>query len=175
MSTARPLDRPLSRTVRPAHSASDLDALARWMDSAFTVPGTRFRFGLDALLGLLPGVGDVTAAAASLYILSRAQSLGASRATMVRMSLNLLLDLAIGAIPIVGDAFDAYWKANLRNVELLRRHARASGTEAGRLRRGDRAFVVVVFVLACSAIAASLVGAMYTLAFLVSAISNAWR
>jgi hypothetical protein len=124
------------------------------------------------LLGLLPGVGDVAAAAASLYILTRAQSLGASRATMVRMSLNLLLDLTIGAIPLVGDAFDAYWKANLRNVELLRRHAHASDKEARRLRRGDRAFVVFVFVLAFAAVAASIVGTMYLLAVLASAFSN---
>jgi hypothetical protein len=174
MSTAGRVDRSLIRPSQ-AEPASDLDALARWMDSAFTVPGTRFRFGLDALMGLLPGVGDVAAAAASLYILSRAQGLGATRATTVRMAFNLLLDLAIGAIPIVGDVFDAYWKANLKNVELLRRHAHASGNEVRRLRNSDRAFVIIVVAVVCVAIVASIAGGMYLLAILVGALSNAWR
>jgi hypothetical protein len=175
MSAASPFDRPASLTIRPQSSASDLDAIARWMDSAFVVPGTRFRFGFDAMLGLLPGLGDAASAAASVYIMARARQLGASRATMLRMGMNLMLDVVIGAIPLVGDAFDVYWKANLRNVELLRRHARAAEAEAQRLRRGDRAFVAVVMLLVCVTIAASVTGTVYLLTMLVSALSNAWH
>jgi len=145
------------------------------MDSAFNVPGTRLRFGLDSLLGLVPGVGDAAAAAASAYILARAQQLGVPRATLMRMAFNLLLDVTIGAIPLVGDAFDVYWKANLRNVELLQRRARASAKGAEQQSRGDRAFVVVIAVMAFALVAASTIGAVYLLRILLGAISNAWR
>ena len=93
------------------------------MDAAFRVPGVGVRFGLDALLGLLPAVGDVTTSLISLYVLKRAHQLGASRATLGRMAFNVLLDMTIGAIPFLGDAFDIYFKANQRNVALLQQRA----------------------------------------------------
>src|SRR5687768_13015032 len=104
--------------------APELEQLARWMDSVFEIPILKLRFGLDALLGLLPGGGDVGAALVSVYILSAANRYGVSRITILRMAVNIALDIIVGSIPIAGDLFDAYWKSNQRNVALLRRHQR---------------------------------------------------
>lgn len=88
-------------------------------DSAVTIPGTNVRIGLDPLLGLLPVVGDATAAAVSAYVIAEAAALGVPRATLARMCLNVLVDALVGSLPLVGDAFDAVWRANDRNVRLL--------------------------------------------------------
>lgn len=98
-----------------------LSALARLLDARFGIPGTRWQFGLDSLVGLVPGLGDAATAALSGYIILEARRLGASRVTMFRMIWNVILDLAVGAIPFLGDLFDFYWKANIKNIELLRR------------------------------------------------------
>ena len=131
---------------RPASAdATDrLAALARLrrvallFDARYRIPGTRFRFGLDALVGLVPGLGDLVGGAVSLWMLSEAQRLGASRATLAKMLANVLLDLAVGAVPLAGDVFDASFKANLRNLRLLERElgprARVIAT-VGRTRR----------------------------------------
>src|SRR6476620_5568238 len=106
-------------------STQDLERLAHWLDTIFEIPGIRLKFGIDALLGLLPGVGDTASALASVYILQAASKYGVPRITLARMTLNIGIDLVAGAIPIVGDLFDVYWKANRKNVELLRRHLKA--------------------------------------------------
>ena len=92
------------------------------LDSAIVIPGTRFRFGADALLGLFPGGGDVVGATLSGYIVYESWRAGVPAAGLARMIANLLADTLIGAVPIAGDLFDAYWKANLRNIEILRAH-----------------------------------------------------
>ena len=107
----------------------DLDRLERFaelLDAEFRVPGTNFRFGLDPLVGLLPGVGDSAMAMASLWIVYEARRLGASRATLARMLGNVAVDALVGVIPVVGDIFDASYRANRRNVALLRRSLRDS-------------------------------------------------
>jgi hypothetical protein len=96
--------------------------VARALDDAVRVPGTSFRVGIDPLLGLLPIAGDTVTALASLYVVVEAARLGAPGAVLVRMLLNLALDLVAGSVPVVGDLFDAVWKANSRNVALLERH-----------------------------------------------------
>ncbi|WP_238993950.1 DUF4112 domain-containing protein [Halobellus captivus] len=132
-----------------------LRRLSRLLDSAVEIPGTNVRIGLDPILGLLPGVGDVTATAASAYVVAEAAALGAPRATLARMCLNLLVDALIGSVPLVGDAFDAVWRANDRNVRLL--ESRLSEPDRAGERR-DRYVVLllgaVVFlgVLAVSAL-----------------------
>jgi hypothetical protein len=115
-------------------------AFAEWLDAGFRVPGTNIRFGLDPLLGLIPGVGDVVGAVLAGWILVEAVRLGASRATLVRMAGNVALDAVLGAVPIIGDIFDFAWKANLRNVALLNRHL----MDPPRARRGDRFFIACV-------------------------------
>ena len=101
-----------------------LERLARLLDSEFRVPGTRFRFGLDGLVGLLPGVGDAAGLAISSYIVLEAWRLGAPAHILVRMIANLVVDSAVGSVPIAGDLFDMAWKANSRNMNLLLGHVR---------------------------------------------------
>ena len=97
--------------------------VARLMDSRFTIPGTNIRFGLDPLIGLfLPGLGSVASSLVSLALISTMARHGASRHLVIRMLLNVLLDTTVGAIPLAGSVFDVFYRANDRNVELLRRH-----------------------------------------------------
>jgi hypothetical protein len=98
-----------------------LIALTRLLDSAVEVPALRTRVGLDALLGLVPGLGDVVSAALGLYLVMEARKLGASRWLQAKMIGNLLLDGAVGAVPIAGDLFDVYFKAHVRNLKLLQK------------------------------------------------------
>ena len=93
--------------------------IRKWMDELFTVPGTKFKVGLDPILGLIPGVGDLTTAAVSMYLLSAANRLGVPTVVMMRMLLNVAIDTLLGFIPIVGDAFDAAHKANAKNAALV--------------------------------------------------------
>ena len=121
-------------------------ALRKWsvlLDSAFRVPGTRLTFGLDPLLGLVPGLGDLATPLFAALLLVHAVRLRIPRVVQLRMLINAVIDFGIGAIPVLGDLFDFGWKANVRNLALLERHARP-GTAAS---RADWAFVVGVIVL----------------------------
>ena len=103
-------------------------ALRKWavlLDSAFQVPGTKLRFGLDPIVGLLPGAGDIVTGFFSVMILLHAFRLRIPKVVMARMMANTGLDLLAGAVPLLGDLFDAGYKANLRNLALLERHALA--------------------------------------------------
>lgn len=108
-----------SRQERLEQAARRLDRLAWLLDDSFGLPGTKRRFGIDPLLGLIPGVGDVIGAGLSLWLLVEAARLGASRALLTRMFGNVLVEALIGIVPVVGDVFDFYWKANQRNRQLL--------------------------------------------------------
>ena len=108
--------------VSRAETLQRLDALATLMDSAFVIPGTSVRMGLDGLIGLVPVIGDLVTTAISSYILYEARRLGASRLTIARMAANVAVDGVIGAIPIAGDVFDIAFRANRRNMRILRRH-----------------------------------------------------
>jgi hypothetical protein len=122
---ANPLDRSGSVPLvadRRAPSVERLRSLTRLLDTAFQVPGTRIRFGLDALIGIVPGIGDAIGAVFSAVIVFQAARLGASKATLVRMMANVALDTIVGEIPLLGDLFDAGWKANTRNLALLEAH-----------------------------------------------------
>jgi hypothetical protein len=99
-----------------------LDMLATLFDTAFIVPGTKIRFGVEAMLRLIPGVGDAAASALSCYLLYEAYRLGVPRLLLARMIGNVLLEGAVGAVPVAGDAFDVMFRANRRNVALLRQH-----------------------------------------------------
>jgi hypothetical protein len=112
-----------SRAARIAR----IDALATLLDTAFIVPGTNIRFGFDAMIGLIPGIGDVITTAMSLYIVREARALGVPHHLIVRMLGNVALDGIVGAVPLLGDVFDVMWRANRRNIALLRNHLRARG------------------------------------------------
>ena len=99
--------------------ANDVRQLARLLDSAVRIPGTNIRVGLDALLGLIPGIGDAVGAALSGYIVLAAAKLGLPKSVLARMVLNLGIDTAVGAVPILGDLFDVAFRANTRNIALI--------------------------------------------------------
>jgi hypothetical protein len=99
-----------------------LRTLARLLDSSMRVPGTSYRFGIDAIIGLVPGIGDAIGAVLSAYIVFQAARMGASPATLARMLGNVALDTIVGEVPLLGDLFDAGWKANTRNITLLESH-----------------------------------------------------
>lgn len=131
-----------------------LQMLARLMDNAVQIPGTSVRVGLDGLLGLIPGAGDTASALVSVFILSEARRLGIPRLTLHRMAANVLLDAVVGTVPFAGDVFDVYWKANHRNVELLKRHLESSGgAQAPTNRRSDWLFFAGLIALLIAIIA----------------------
>ena len=124
-------------------------ALAQLLDSAFTIPGTKFKIGLDALIGLIPGIGDAIGMLVGGYIVTTAARLGAPRAVLMRMLLNLGTDAVAGSVPLVGDVLDAAWRANVKNAALLEQ-AIADPRRTGR----TSAWVVAGLALAVVAITA---------------------
>jgi hypothetical protein len=142
-----------------------LRALARVMDDAVRVPGTNFRVGLDALLGLVPGLGDVAGGLTTAYTIVAAQRLGAPRIVLLRMFWNVLVDTVFGSIPLLGDFFDAAYRANRRNVQILESYT----TAPARTQRASKAFMIaIIFALGL------VIGAGVALAFLlVRALWNA--
>jgi hypothetical protein len=104
-----------------------LDRLARLLDTAIVVPGTNIRFGADAIIGLMPGIGDTITTALSAWIVYEAHKLGVPRRLLARMIANVALDSVVGAVPVAGDVFDVMWRANRRNIRLLREHLGREG------------------------------------------------
>jgi len=94
-------------------------AVAHLLDESIRVPGTSFRVGIDPIVGLLPIAGDLATAVCSLYIVAEAIRLGVPKRTLVRLLANIAVDLLFGSVPVVGDLFDAYWKANVKNATLV--------------------------------------------------------
>ncbi len=150
-----PTDDPLARAR----------ALTRLLDSAARVPGTSFRFGLDPLLGLVPGLGDVAGAALSGYVVLLASRFGAPKSVLVRMLGNVVVDTVGGTIPLVGDLFDAGWKSNTRNLALLEQHL-------GQPSSAERASRAVVW-LTIAALALLAIGAIAVAVIIVRAIVHA--
>ncbi|WP_281016152.1 MULTISPECIES: DUF4112 domain-containing protein [unclassified Minwuia] len=97
-----------------------LDRLATLLDNSIRIPGTRIHIGLDGLIGLVPGIGDSLMLLASLYVVLRARMLGAPMSIILQMLVNVALDFVVGSVPVLGDIFDIAFKANIRNIDLLR-------------------------------------------------------
>ena len=141
--------------------------LALIMDEVIRVPGTNFRFGLDPLLGLIPGIGDTSSALVSAFALIQALRLGVPKILLGRMALNILANEVIGIIPVVGDAFSFWFKSNARNYEIIKNHRLGSAPPS----RSDWLFVigvlVALFVVVCAGIAVSflVLGALARLLF----------
>ncbi len=127
-----------------APSLEDIERLAHWMDSLIQIPGLKFRFGLDSLIGLFPGVGDTVTSLVSIYILRAAQQHGVSRLMMCRMAGNIAIDYVIGSVPFLGDAFDFVWKSNEKNIALLREHIAAPPLLPHRTRKSDWLFLAML-------------------------------
>jgi len=104
-----------------------LEALSRLLDNAFVLPGTKIRFGVDGLIGLVPGIGDLISAGLSGYLVWEARRLGLPRRKIARMIANVAFDAAIGVVPVLGDAADIMFKANRRNMRIIREHLEREG------------------------------------------------
>lgn len=118
----------LATDLSPEASLARLETLAHLMDTAFVIPGINRRVGFDALIGLVPVIGDVAGMVIASFVVFEAKRLGAPRWLVARMGVNVAVDGLLGAVPIAGDLFDAAFKANRRNVRLLRRWMERSGT-----------------------------------------------
>lgn len=116
------------------------------MDDLFRVPVVGWRFGLDALVGLIPGFGDTATSLVSFYILAAAVRYRVPKITLLRMGLNIGLDYVVGSLPLVGDFLDAWWKSNHRNLDLLKKRATVSADEARAGRASDWLFVGGIMV-----------------------------
>ena len=141
-------------TTQERETRERLRFIAWLLDSSIPLPGTRLTIGVDALIGLVPLLGDLIGVLASSYILAEAQRLGVPRAVLLRMAFNVAVDGVVGIVPFVGDVFDAAWKANVRNVRLLE----AWIARPRRVERGSRWLVavligaMVLFVSGCVAL-----------------------
>jgi hypothetical protein len=136
------LDSP--KLARSAKVDVSLDRLSWLMDDLIRVPGLGWRFGLDALVGLIPGFGDTATSLVSFYILVAAVRHRVPKITILRMALNLALDYVLGSVPFVGDLFDAWWKSNQKNVALLKERATVEGEAAREGRFSDWLFVAAI-------------------------------
>jgi len=133
----------------PTLDAAERDRLERLrrlgylLDNSIPIPGTAYRIGLETIVGLVPGLGDLVGGGFSAWLILQAARLGAPRSLLARMGWNLLVDTAVGAIPLLGDLFDAGFKANMRNLALLERHVQGPAAS----RRASRRFVAVLALL----------------------------
>ena len=145
---ASPVTRLRPLTPAQQQRLQALRSAARLLDSAFEVPGTNYRIGIDPILGLVPGIGDLVSPIFTIGILWQARDLGISRVVQLRMLGNVAIDALIGAVPLIGDLFDFAWKANEMNLALLEKHAEAEWRPSS----GDwlfaAALTVVVLLLA---------------------------
>lgn len=136
--------------------------MSRLLDNAFTVPGTRFRFGLDALIGLVPGLGDAVSAVFSGYLILQASRLGAPKSVVSRMVANVAVDTVVGWVPLLGDLFDVAWKSNVKNMALLEDHLQQPAAAKAGSRRtlvllGGLLFIFFAGAIAIGVLATKLV------------------
>ncbi len=135
------------RTVEVEQS---LEQLSRWMDNQFRIPGLGWRFGLNAIIDLVPGIGDTATSLVAFYVMASAVRYRVPKITLLRMGLNIAIYFIVGLVPWLGDAFGAWWKPNIRNINLLRRRATVSAADAKKGRASDWLFVglIILFLLA---------------------------
>ena len=136
-----------------------LESLSRYLDDWVKIPVVGWRFGLDALVGLVPNVGDTLTSFASFYILIAGVRYGVPKITLLRMAFNIGLDYVLGAIPFLGDAFDFVWKANKQNIDLIRERA----TGKGKGTTSDYLFVILIILGLIALLIASIVVSLYIL------------
>src|ERR1700754_3773612 len=164
-----------ARSSQDTNVETSLERLSWLMDDLFRVPVLGWRFGLDALIGLIPGFGDTATSLVSFYILAAAVRYRVPKVTLARMGLNIAFDYLAGSIPFVGDFVDAWWKSNQKNVELLKRRATVSAADARKGKLSDWLFVGVIIVgLAVLAIASAAVS-IYLLIRLMEFLGGAVR
>ena len=162
----------LERNSEGTHVDKSLERLSWLMDDLIRVPVLGWRFGLDALIGLIPGLGDTTTSLVSFYILVAAVRYRVPKITLLRMGLNIAIDYLVGSLPVVGDVADAWWKSNHMNVDLLRKHAPASGKEARSARMSDWVFVGGIIVALTALAITSAVVSFYLLTKLLTGFTG---
>ncbi len=145
-----------------------LESLSKYLDNWIKIPVVGWRFGLDALIGLVPNVGDTVTSLASFYILVSGVRYGVPKITLLRMAFNIGLDYVVGAIPFLGDAFDFFWKANKQNMDLIRER----GTGKGKGTTGDYLFVGLIILLLIALLIGSIVVSLYILSLVVGGIRD---
>lgn len=163
---------PAAVTAKAVEIERSLDQLSRWMDGMFRIPGVGWRFGLDAIVGLVPGVGDVATSVVSFYILAAAVRYRVPKITLLRMGFNLGIDYVLGSVPLLGDLFDAWWKSNQMNVELLKRRATVSAEEAKEGKLSDWLFLLLIIAVLIALLAGSLVVAFLILRFVADNLQS---
>ena len=148
---------------KTARGHAHANKLAHWLDDRFTIPGTNIKFGLDPVISLIPGAGDWIAGMISSYFILLGARSDVPPAVLGRMGVNILLDVIIGSIPLLGDAFDVGWKANTKNAKLLEKYQRdADSTE--RTSKGvlwTVAIVMILLVIALLLLIAWLIGELF--------------
>ncbi|MGH8729184.1 MAG: DUF4112 domain-containing protein [Burkholderiales bacterium] len=110
------------RVVPDSARLQRIERLAHLMDDSISIPGTDLKVGLEAIVGLIPGLGDLATAVVSLHIIAEAKKLGVPKKILSKMLWNVAVDTVIGAVPAAGDVFDAFWKANRKNIDLIKKH-----------------------------------------------------
>lgn len=135
----------------------ELEVLSRVMDNQFRIPILGWRFGLNPIIDLVPGIGDAATTLVALYIMSAAVRYRVPKITLARMGVNIAIYFIVGLLPFAGDAFDAWWKPNIRNITLLRQRATVSAEEARKGRKSDWLFVGVIILI----LLAMLVGSLF--------------
>jgi hypothetical protein len=169
----RRVSRTLERPERSVKVGESIERLSWLLDDLIRIPGLGWRFGLDALVGLIPGFGDTATSLASFYILASAVRYGVPKVTILRMGINIGIDYLVGSVPLVGVVFDAWCKSNQMNVELLRERATVSASDARKGKLSDWLFVgFMILVLAALAIGAAAVS-VYLLFLIATQFSNA--
>lgn len=136
-----------------------LESLSRYLDDWVKIPIVGWRFGLDALIGLVPNVGDMATSLASFYILVAGVRYGVPKITLLRMAFNIGLDYVIGAIPFIGDAFDFFWKANRQNIDLIRERGSGKGSST----TGDYLFVGLIILALIALLILSVFASLFIL------------
>ena len=142
------------------------------LDDLFRVPILGWRFGLDALVGLIPGIGDTSTSLASFYILASAVRHGVPKITLLRMGLNIGIDYLLGSLPVLGDIADVWWKSNQKNIALLRKRATVSAEEARAGSMSDWIFVGGIIVLLVGLGITSAVVSIYLLSKLLTGFQD---
>ena len=162
----------LSKQERKQIEIEDgLESLSKYLDDWIKIPVVGWRFGLDALIGLIPNVGDTLTSFASFYILIAGVRYGVPKITLLRMAFNIGLDYVVGAIPFIGDAFDFFWKSNKRNMDLIRER----GTGKGRGTTGDYVFVFGITLLLIGILLGSILVSFYILGLFFREVWDLFR
>src|SRR6185503_3004564 len=163
-----------SKRARPIEIEESLDKLGWVLDDLIRIPGLNWRIGLDALVGLIPGIGDTATTLASLYILTSAVRYRVPKITLLRMGLNLGIDYVLGALPLVGDLFDAWWKSNNKNIALLRERATVSADEAREGTVSDWLFVGLIILLLIGLAVGAAAISLFLLVFIAGQLNQAF-